>query len=186
MLILHDQSLLLDPGPLVGQLVPGKTWVGANAADLGSSGTPSGFAVGPALYEELVGNPATLLTELQNPGVKVTSFGTTMYQGIRVEGYTVVLTQKEVNDRLSQLPPSLRAEVPSTGVTEYVYVTTNGLVKAIVLPATFSAAGSSLSDDVSVVFSGWGQPVQIATPTLAQIVSWSQFRSVLAFTSKLP
>ena len=186
MVILHDQSLLLDPGPLVGQLVPGKTWVGAKAADLGATGTPSGFAVGPALYEELVGSPTALLTELQNPGVTVTSFGATMYQGVRVEGYAVVLTQKEINDRLSQLPPSLRGEVPNTGVTEYVYVTTNGRVKAIVVPATFSSDGSSLSDDVSVDFSGWGQPVQISTPTLAQIVSWSQFKAVLAFTSKLP
>jgi hypothetical protein len=185
--ILDKKAVYLNPGSLVGQLVKGKSWISATADDLGSSGTgtSAGFALAPTVFEETIGNPKALLNELKASGVKATSFGASIYQGTPVQGYAVTLTQTEINNRLNHLPASLRSVASDVHATEEVYVTTNGLVRAIVVPATIQANGSSSTEDIEVVFSGWGAPAQIATPPSSQVVSWAQFKSVLNFTSKL-
>ncbi len=50
LMVVDGTTMYLDPGDLVGQLVRNKVWISATPDDLASSGTPSGFAVAPALY----------------------------------------------------------------------------------------------------------------------------------------
>jgi hypothetical protein len=186
-MILDKKAVYLNPGPLVGQLAAGKSWISATTDDLGTTGTSTsaGFAQAPTVFEETIGNPKGLLNELKAMGVKATSFGGSIYQGTPVQGYAVTLTQTEINNRLNHLPSSLRSVASGVHATEDVYVTTNGLVRAIVVPATIQANGSSSTEDIEVVFSGWGDPVHVTTPASSQVISWAQFKSVLTFTSKL-
>jgi hypothetical protein len=186
-LVLDGQTLYLNPGAIVGQLAHGKTWISATAGDLGPSttATPSGFATPPAIFATMIGNPTALLQELKATGVTATSFGSSVYQGTRVEGYAVTLTKKEIDHRLSRLPSSLRDAASEVHPTEDVYVTANGLVRAIVMTATIRTKGLSSTDNVDVVFSNWGGRVQIFAPAPSQVVTWAQFRLELTYTSKV-
>ena len=188
-LVLDGETIYLKPGPvpIVAQLTHDKTWISVTADELGPStnATPSGFATPPAIFVEMIGNPTALLEELTATGVTATSLGSSEYRGTPVEGYAVTLAQKEIDHRLSRLPSSVRGAAPEVHATEVVYVTANGLVRAIVAPETVRTGGSSSTEDVEVVFSNWGHRAEIATPAPSQVVTWAQFRSVLTYTSKL-
>ena len=98
---------------------------------------------------------------------------------------SVTLTKKEIDHRLSRLPSSLRDAASEVHPTEDVYVTANGLVRAIVMTATIRTKGLSSTDNVDVVFSNWGGRVQIFAPAPSQVVTWAQFRLELTYTSKV-
>ncbi len=55
--MVDGSTLYLQPGAVIAELIPGKSWVSATADDLGSNGTPTGFAVAPTLLLQLVGQP---------------------------------------------------------------------------------------------------------------------------------
>ena len=54
-------------------------------------GTPSGFAVAPTLFVQLVGGPTTMLQQLKATGVTAHKTGSLIYQGTPVDEYAVRL-----------------------------------------------------------------------------------------------
>ncbi len=107
-MVLDNQTIYLDPGALVGQLVKNKVWISATADDLGANPAPSGFALPPTLFVQLVGSPTTLLRQLETSGVTATAGHSSIYQGTPVQEYDVTLSQQAINARLQGLPSSLR------------------------------------------------------------------------------
>ena len=175
LVVVDGQTIYLDPGGLVGQLVKNKVWISATADDLGAT-SPSGFAVAPTLFEELVGSPTTLLQQLKAPGVTATALRSSIYQGTPVEEYKVTLPQQAINARLNGLPSSLRGAEASRHAAEHVYLTTNGLVRAISVPITVESNGGQVSGHVVVGYSAWGNPADISAPPASQVVSWASSR----------
>jgi hypothetical protein len=184
-MVLDNQTIYLDPGPLVGQLVKNKVWVSATPDDLGANASPSGFAVAPTLFQQLVGSPTTLLAQLEANGVTATAVQASIYQGTPVEEYNVTLSQQAINTRLRALPSSLRGDVLRGHAAEHVFLTTNGLVRAISVPFTVQNNGTSAAGHVVIGFTSWGQVAEIVAPPANQVVSWAQFKAVLSYTSKL-
>jgi hypothetical protein len=182
-MVLENQTIYLDPGALVGQLVKGKVWVSATPDDLGATSSPSGFAVAPTLFMQLVGSPTTLLQQLQANGVTATALQASIYQGTPVEEYNVSLSQQAINLRLQGLPSSLRGDVLNS--PEHVFLTTNGLVRAISVPIAVENNGAQATGHVVVGFTSWGQVADLSVPPPEQVVSWAQFGAVLTYTSKL-
>ncbi len=184
-MVLDNDTIYLDPGALVGQLVKNKIWISATPDDLGATASPSGFAIPPTLFEQLVGNPTTLLHQLQANGATATAVGSSIYQGTPVEEYNVTLSPQAIDTRLHGLPTSLRGDVSRGHATEHVFLTSNGLVRAISVPITVESNGAQATGHVVIGFSSWGQVVDISAPPASQVVTWSQFKAVLNYTSQL-
>jgi hypothetical protein len=133
----------------------------------------------------LVVSPTTLLQQLQAKGVTATAGHSSIYQGTPVEEYNVTLSQQAINAGLRGLPSSLHGAVTTAHAPEQVFLTTNGLVRAISVPITVENNGARASGHVVVGFTSWGEVVEIVAPPPNQVVSWAQFKAVLSYTSKL-
>ncbi len=184
LMVLDNETIYIDPGGLVGRLVKNKVWVSATADDLGAT-SPSGFAVAPTLFQQLVGSPTTLLQQLQAKGVTATAVRASIYQGTPVEEYNVTLSPQAINVRLQGLPASLQGDVLTAHAPEHVFLTTNGLVRAISVPITVEDNGARATGHVVVGFTSWGVVADIVAPPADQVVSWAQFKAVITYTSHL-
>jgi hypothetical protein len=185
LMVLDNQTMYLDPAGLVSELVPNKLWVSATPDDLGSTSSPSGFAVAPTRFQQLVGSPTALLRQLEASGVTATALRSSIYQGTPVEEYNVTLSQQAINIRLQSLPSSLRGTISIPHAPEQVFLTTNGLVRAISVPVTVENNGTHATGHVVIGYSAWGNVADISAPPAEQVVSWAQFKAVLSYTSKL-
>ena len=126
-------------GPSLSALVPGKTWIAATPTQLGSSG--SSLSTGISAFEQLIGNPATLVTQLHGGGVRFTSLGASTFDGAPVQGYLVKLPPSE-SGAAAASPSGTTVAGAHTG--ERLYVSSKGLVKAIVVPVLVGANGQTL------------------------------------------
>jgi Protein of unknown function (DUF2510) len=181
--VLDGSTMYIEPGPVVAELIPGKSWVSATADDLGSNGTPTGFAVAPTLFVQLVGSPMTMLQQLEAKGVTGRETGSLIYQGTPVDEYVVNLSPEAVALGQSGVPSSLQATV-TTAPTEDVYVA-NGLIRAIVLPFDVKSNGTAAMGTLAVGFTSWGDSADIAAPAPDQVASWAQLKATLTYTSAL-
>ena len=181
-MVLDAQTIYLEPGQLVAQLVPGKAWVSATAADLGAVSTPTGFVVAPTLFEELIGSPTALLQQLEVAGSTATDQGALIYQGTPVEEYAFTLSPQAAAQRLNALPPSLSAAIESTR-TEHVYLTTNGLVRAITVPVALTHNGTTVRGQVALGLTAWGATATIGPPPADQVAPWAQLKAALTYAS---
>jgi hypothetical protein len=165
-------TVYVNLGPRLSSLVPGKTWITATSAQLGSPG--SGLGPGISSFEQLLGNPAALVQQLNTSGVRFTSLGTSTFQGSQVQRYQVKI-------------PSGQASTP-TGVTgtpttatagahtgEDLYVSSKGVVKAIVIPVVVSSNGQSFHESINIVFSHYGHPVSVVAPPAPEIATLAQY-----------
>ena len=160
-------------GPRLAALVPGKTWVAATPAQLGSSG--SGVSSGISAFEQLIGNPATLVTQLNGEGVHFTSLGASTFDGSPVQGYVV------------KLPPSEPGTASSTSGTttagthtgETLYVSSKGLVKAVVIPVLVGTNGQTFHESINVVFTHYGHSFTVSPPPAAEVATLAQYQAAL-------
>jgi hypothetical protein len=60
-----------------------------------------------------------------------------------------------------------------------VYVTTDGLLKAVHLPITYSIAGQTFSMDMTMTLSNYGTPVTVTPPPASQVLPFSQLPGAL-------
>ncbi|HEY6471558.1 MAG TPA: DUF2510 domain-containing protein [Acidimicrobiales bacterium] len=181
--VVDGSTLYVQPGTVVAELIPGKSWVSATADDLGSNGTPTGFAVAPTLFVQLVRSPTTLLQQLEAKGATAHPMGSLIYQGTPVDEYAVTLSPAAVALGQSGVPSSLQANV-NTGPTEDVYVA-NGLIRAIVLPFDVKSNGTTAMGTLAVGFTSWGDSADIAAPAPDQVASWAQLKQTLTYTNGL-
>jgi hypothetical protein len=182
-MVVDGSTLYLQPGAVIAELIPGKSWVSATADDLGSNGTPTGFAVAPTLFVQLVGSPTTMLQQLEAKGATMHSMGSLIYQGTPVDEYAVTLSPAAVALGQSGVPSSLQGTV-TTGPTEDVYVS-NGLIRAIVLPFDVKSNGTTAMGTLAVGFTSWGDSADIAPPAPDQVASWAQLKATLTYTSEM-
>lgn len=151
----------------VGTLVPGKSWISADTSELASTSTVVGS--GASSFEQLIGNPAAVVQQLKSSGLTVTSLGGSTFDGTPVQGYRVDVSKATIDG-----PAGVSAGVHGS---ETVYVTSKKLLRAIVVPITVEDSGTSFHESLTIAFSNYGTPVNVASPPPTQVVSYAEFQT---------
>jgi hypothetical protein len=113
-----------------------------------------------------------LLHQLQSVGGSVTSLGQTFYDGTAVTEYQTTLPASALESGMGALSTSVRSSLGLNlpDMTIDVYVTQDDLLKALVVPTySFDIAGSTISVDMTLVFSNYGTVVNVTPPPADQV-----------------
>ncbi len=164
-IIYIDKTVYVNLGTQLSSVIPGKTWVSTDVLGVASAGASVGSTT--ASFEQLVGNPSALMRQLRGTSAKVVPLGSSVFDGTPVTGYAVILSNKEIHHNIEL--------VPSSHTRENVYVDSNGLIKAIVIPTTVVTGTQSFKETTTITFSNYGAPVTIAPPPASETVPIAQF-----------
>ena len=152
----------------VSVLEPGKRWISADPTELASA--TSAIGSGTSDFFQLLGNPAVSVQQLESSGLTVTSLGASTYEGTAVRGYKVVLNGSANSDT--------NGVSAGSHASETIYVTSNHLVRAIVIPVTVDGNGTTFPETLAMVFTNYGTPISVTTPPASEVVSFSQYESI--------
>jgi hypothetical protein len=174
--VIDGATAYYNIGPLVGEIVPGKSWV---SMDIGSSASGSGsFGTGG-----IFSDPSTLLAVIGAPGTALHSLGPSGVGAARVQQYSVDLGPAGIKKALSSetLPSSLRAEMSAVHYTEMDYVVavdgTNHLTQVRTTGA-YSVAGEHFTVASTMDMSDYGTSVTVAPPPASAVVSYQRFETI--------
>lgn len=162
-------------GPRLSTLVPGKTWVAATEAELGSPG--SGLSSGISSFEQLIGNPTTLVSQLNGGGVRFTSLGASSFDGASVQRYLVKLPSSGTTSTSSETSSTVSSSGAHGG--EDLYVSSKGLVRAVVIPVEVASNGETFHETITIAFTHYGHAVVVAPPPAAQVATLAQYQAAL-------
>lgn len=161
-------------GPVVGSIIPGKSWVsedqgGASNQVVGSGG--------------VFNDPATLIAVLRAQGTQVRSVGTSTVQGLQVEGYALHLGRAgiEKSIRSERLSPSARQSVASArfkALDYQVFVDESDHMRRIRASGAFSEGGLGATVASTIDFTDFGTPVTITPPPASEVVPIGQFEKI--------
>jgi hypothetical protein len=165
-------TVYVNLGPKLSSLVPGKTWVTATPSQLGTSG--SDISPGISSFEQLLGNPSALVQQLNTSAARFTSLGTTTFDGAQVQKYQVTFSSGQ-QTTTTGLAGSPTAATAGSHTGEVLYVSSKGLVKAIVIPVVVSANGQSFHESITIAFSKYGHPVAVVAPPASEIATLAQY-----------
>jgi Protein of unknown function (DUF2510) len=165
-------SVYVNLGSHLSSLIPGKTWITATAAQLGSSA--SGLGPGISSFEQLLGNPATLVQQLNTSGARFTSLGSSTFGGAQVQRYLVKFSPVQ-QTTTTGLTGSSTGATAGAHAGEVLYVSSKGVIKAIVIPDIVSSNGQSFNESITIAFSHYGQAVAITPPPAAEIATLAQY-----------
>ena len=168
-------------GAQLSALIPGKTWISATPAELGSPS--SGLTSGISAFEQLLGNPVALVQQLNAGSTRFTALGVSTLDGTRVQGYVVKLTPSGSSAAGAS---SLGTVTAGAHAGENLYVASNGQVKAIVIPVEVSSNGETFRESIHIVFSHYGHPVTVTPPPPSEVATLAQYQAALDETSPDP
>ncbi len=173
--IYDGSTIYVNLGSMFGGLTQGKQWVSADLSQFGSSGNAASGL-------NAFGDPAGMLQQLQSIGGTVTSLGPTTYEGTSVTQYAVSIPPSALLHQMGSLSPSEQQGLSGVNlptITADVYITGDGLLKAMHMPMSFSADGQSVSMDLTMSFSNYGTPVTVTAPPASEVIPLSQLGSSL-------
>ncbi len=168
-------TIFVNLGSLVGLAAPGKSWVSID------TGQPTSGAGGVGGTGGTVGNPTAMLKLLGAQGNQVVALGSSMVNGVSVQGYTVHLTPASITKDLSEahLPSWMKqavSTVQSPDVTEDVYIDGSNQLLSVVATVHARANNQNVVENTSMDFSNYGTSVAIVDPPPNDVVSFSQFQ----------
>lgn len=172
--IYEGGTAYINMGGLVGYLVPGKSWVsltvGQVGAGIGGIGTGGGTT----------SNPTAMLKVLSAAGNDVTSLGPSNVDGDAVQGYSVHLTQAQVEKDLAtaHLPSWMEQAVSGVQhpeVTYRVFIDGSGLLQSMTGTVDFTDSGESFVERIATGYSSYGTSVSVVDPPASQVVPFEQF-----------
>jgi hypothetical protein len=173
-LVFDKKTVYVNLGSALSAKVPGKTWVSGDILEVSSS--TQGIGTTLSGFEQMIGNPAGLLRQLKGNGLTIVPLGSSTFDDVSVQGYTVTLPTNVLDHNA--------AVVPASHNTETVYVA-DGLIKAIVIPTTVNSSGQLFHEESYVVYSNYGAPVTVTLPPSTQVITIDQYRA-LSGTSTTP
>jgi hypothetical protein len=171
-------TIYLDLGPLVSQVVPGKSWISLNLSQLNQGGSASPLGIGGGLSTN---NPAAILKDLGQRGNTVTALGPSTINGTTVQGYSVQVNQAAVRSALAKvhLPAWMQQGVSKSGdlnVSYKVFINGTGLLYRMTIDANVPVDGNSLNGVVSLDFSNYGATIPtITAPPAALVTPYQDF-----------
>jgi hypothetical protein len=153
-----NKVVYVNPGSALAETAPGKSWVSLNLSQLSSPGGTSALGFGKTLGSD----PVTALQALRQEGNAATDLGPSTVDGVRVEGYSVQITN-----------PDLGYEV---------YVDTAGQLIRVTTDVHETLVGQSLSESTTMDFSNYGAPVTVTAPPAGEV---GPFQSILKAATAL-
>jgi len=172
--VVYDRATgFVNPGGLVGLLVPGKTWVSFDTHQVSSASGSLGGSGG------MSGNPTVILRVLAAPGNDVTPLGASTLGGHPVQGYLVHLTAAQLGRDLAHVHLLSLQHAVSAGqisdLTGRVYVDRANRLKRMSALVTFTNENLRFVEDMSWDFSNYGIKVTVRDPAPDQVVPLAQF-----------
>ena len=174
--VIDGTTAYYNIGPLVGAIVPGKSWV---SMDVGkSSSSSSSFGTGGIFTD-----PSTLIAVIGAPGTALHALGPAVVNGSRVQQYSVNLGPAGIKKAIGSdtLPGNLRAEISMVHYNQLDYVVgVNGTnhVAQIRTTGAYSAAGEHFTVTGTMDMSDFGTPVTVAPPPASAVVSFQRFETI--------
>ena len=174
--VIDGTTAYYNIGPLVGAIVPGKSWV---SMDVGkSSSSSSGIGTGGIFTD-----PSTLIAVIGAPGTALHALGPTVVNGSRLQQYSVHLGPAGIKKAIASdiLPGNLRAEMSMIHFSQLDYVVgVNGTnhVAQIRTTGAYSAAGEHFTVTGTMDMSDFGTPVTVVPPPAGAVVSFQRFETI--------
>jgi hypothetical protein len=170
-------TIYLDFGPLVNQIVPGKSWLSLNLAQLNQGGSASPLGIGGGLSTN---SPSAILNVLAQSGNTVTALGPSTINGNAVQGYSVQVNQAALKNELalSHLPSWMQQSVAVSGnltVSYKVYIGGDGTLYRMSIFLTVPVDGVHLSGVLNMDFSNFGAATGITPPPASQVTTYQNF-----------
>ncbi len=174
--VIDGSTAYYNLGPVVGDVVPGKSWI---SIDMGkdASGT-SGVGAGG-----IFSDPSAMLTVLRAEGTAVHALGSSSVDGAPVQGYSIRLGPAGIAKTITSehVPAYMRAEVSSVHYSRLsyeVYVDGANDLKQIRTTGAFSVAGQGATIASTMEFSNYGTAVSVQAPPAGQVIPARQFDQV--------
>jgi hypothetical protein len=167
-------TAFVNLGEVVGEIVPGKSWVSLSIGQQGSGSGAGGLTNG------MSGNPTAMLKVLSAQGNDVTPLGGSTVDGDPVQGYSVKMTPAELKKDVSEehLPSWMQqamAQVHESDVTYQVYIDGSNLLKSVANTVHITADNQTLVEHMNMTYSNYGTSVSVVDPPSDQVVPFSQF-----------
>ncbi|HTU99118.1 MAG TPA: hypothetical protein VMF13_01160, partial [Luteitalea sp.] len=61
--------------------------------------------------------------------------------------------------------------------SETLYITSDNLLRAIVVPVSVRTGGTTFKESITIVFSNYGAPVTVNAPPASEVVTYAQFEA---------
>ncbi len=169
-------AMYINMGNLIGQILPGKSWVSMDLSQF-SAGQPDSVDLSGS---SLTNDPVAALKLLAEQGNTATDLGPSTIDGVAVEGYSVKMNQSHLQQELksASLPSWLRqteASVSNPNLTYVVDITKGGQLERMTTDISLSTGGKMVVDALSMDFAHFGLPVAITAPPISQVGSFTQF-----------
>jgi hypothetical protein len=174
--VTFHQSIYLNLGPAVSQVLPGKSWVSIDASQYSATGgASSGLGAGGG-----TGSPGAIFNILGNGANAVTALGPSTIHGVPVQGYLVVVNPAAIRAEMSNphLPAFERQAARSISDTKAgykVFIGPSGLVHRLTIGMTEHASGGQVEIFISMDFANFGTPVKVTPPPADQVGSYAAF-----------
>ncbi len=162
----------LNMGPLIGEVIPGKSWVSLDLSQLSQSGAKHlGLGGG-----SLTNDPMAALKDLTQEGNTTTDLGPSTISGTPVEGYSVKMNPKATLPSLMRQAASLAA---NPNLSYAVYLTKNGQLYRLSTTVSLTVDSQHVKETLAMDFSNFGQAVNISLPPTDQVGSFQQFMQIV-------
>jgi len=177
--------MYLNMGTLIGQVIPGKSWLSLNLSQVVKSDDKQ-LGLGS---NSLTNDPLEALKLLTQAGNTAADLGSSTINGTMVEGYSVKMNPTALQGELSShnLPSWMRQAaslVTSPNLTYQVYITKAGLLDRMSTNMSLTADGQHVNETIAMDFSNFGQSVKIAAPPASQVGSFARFLQIAAAQSQ--
>jgi YD repeat-containing protein len=177
--IIDGPTGYFNVGPIVGEVAPGKSWLSENV-NSGSTSGPNGIAGGG-----LFSDPNAMVEVLRTTGTTVTMLGSSVVDGVPVQGYAIQLSPAGISKvlRSSQVPASARADLSHVHVDRLDYVVDidgANYLKEVRVTGGLGAGGFQATVTSAVHFSDYGIPVHVSPPPADEVIPLQQFEKLEA------
>ena len=180
-----DDTAYVNLGGLIGNIVPGKSWVSMDLSQLSSSSaSTSALGTNGALGTD----PAAILQALSHGGAQATALGLSSVDGQSVQGYSVHIDATTLRQQIADAHlPSWMSQALATlnpNLTYHVYVNTAGLLVDVTGEGTETVGGQGVSVQLAMNFVHYGTTVNVSAPPAGEVETIAVFlQAVKSFSS---
>jgi hypothetical protein len=172
--VYDGQTVFVNLGSIIGELVPGKSWVSINIGQAGSSTGTSALPGGGT------GDPNAMMRVLTAQGNSVRPLGGSVIDGVSVQGYAVKLTPAVIARDIAHAHlPSWMAKsmtlLHGADVTYDVYIDSANLLERISATIDGMVDQQKLVENIEMDYSNYGTAVTVVDPPGSQVLPFNQF-----------
>ena len=172
-----DNEMYMNLGNLVGQVLPGKSWISLELGQSTQGDVAQSLGAGGS---SLTNDPAAALQGLSQTGNTVTDLGSSSINGVTVEGYSVhvdagILKRDIAQGQLPAWMQQAASTISSPNIDYRVYVNGSGQLARLTTDVTEIVSGHLVDVGITMDFSDYGATVNVAAPPASAVGSFQSF-----------